>query len=158
MKIPDLPPDLRFPLLAASDHEFSFVVKADAMGPYIRHRWGWDEQFQRAIHQEKLLSKPFSLIISGEKAVGTVSLQKHPGHLQFGEFYILSEHRGRGLGSRVLQHCLAVADEERLPVHLEHLIWNPVGALYRRNGFIETSLTESHFILKRPFPVGSEKS
>jgi GNAT superfamily N-acetyltransferase len=153
MKIPDLPPDIRFPSLAASDHEFSYMVKVDAMGPHIMDRWGWDDQFQRAVHQEKLRSKPFSLIISGEKAVGTVSLERHPDHLQFGEFYILSEHRGRGLGSRVLQHCLAIADQEHLPVHLEHLLWNPVGSLYRRNGFIQTSATSSHFILTRPSAV-----
>jgi GNAT superfamily N-acetyltransferase len=157
MKIPDLPPDIRFPPLTAFDHEFSYMVKVDAMGPHIRHRWEWDEQFQRAVHQEKLRSKPFSLILLGEEAVGTVSLERHPGHLQFGEFYILSEHRGRGVGSRVLQHCLSVADQERLPVHLEHLLWNPVGSLYRRNGFIETSTTSSHSILKRP-PAAAEQA
>jgi GNAT superfamily N-acetyltransferase len=158
MKIPDLPPDIRFPSLVESDHEFSYMVKVDALGPHIRHQWGWDEQFQRAVHEEKLRSKPFSLIVSGGNAVGTVSLERHPSHLQFGEFYILSEHRRRGLGSRVLQHCLAVADQERLPVHLEYLRWNPVGSLYRRNGFTETSATSSHLILERPYAVDEETS
>ena len=151
MDIPDLPPDIRFRPLMASDHEFSYMVKVDAMGPHIKRRWAWDEQFQRAFHQEKLRSKPFSLILVGEDAVGTVSLERHPGHIQFGEFYILSAYRGRGLGSRVLRHCLSIADREHLPVHLEHLLWNPVGSLYRRNGFIETSTTSIHSMLKRPF-------
>lgn len=150
MHIPDLPPDIRFPPLAASDHEFSYMVKLDAMGPHIKHRWGWDEQFQRAVHEDKLRSKPFSLIVLGEEAVGTISLERHPSHLQFGEFYILSAHRGRGLGSHVLRHCLSIADHEHLPVHLEYLLWSPVGSLYRRNGFIETSTTNSHFLLERP--------
>jgi GNAT superfamily N-acetyltransferase len=156
MKIPDLAPDIRFQPLTASDHEFSYMVKVDAMGPHIRYRWEWDEQFQRTLHKEKLGSKPFSLIILDGKAVGTVSLERHPGHVQFGEFYILSAHRGRGIGSRVLQHCLSVADQEYLPVHLEHLLWNPVGSLYRRNGFIEISTTSSHSILMRPAAVDEE--
>ena len=150
MNIPDLPPDIRFPPLRASDQDFSYMVKVDAMGPHIKHRWGWDEDFQHELHLEKLRSKPFSLIVLGEEAVGTVSLERHPDHLQFGEFYILSAHRGRGIGSRVLRHCLSIADREHLPVHLEHLLWNPVGSLYRRNGFIETSTTGSLSLLKRP--------
>lgn len=156
MNISDLPPDIRFPQLSASDHDFSYMVKVDAMGPHVKRRWGWDEQFQRAVHQEKLRCKPFSLIVVGEEAVGTVSLERHPDHLQFGEFYILSAHRGRGLGSRVLCHCLSIADQEHLPVHLEHLLWNPVGSLYRRNGFIETSTTSSHSLLVRPFKTAEQ--
>lgn len=126
------------------------MVKADAMGLHIRQRWGWDEQFQRNVHQERLRAKPFSLIALNGKAVGTVSLERHSNHLQFGEFYILSEFRGRGLGSRVLGHCLSLADEMHLPVHLEYLLWNPVGSLYRRHGFTQTSITATHYILERP--------
>jgi GNAT superfamily N-acetyltransferase len=143
-------PDIRFPLLAASDHEFSFRVKADAMGPHIKRRWGWDEQFQRNVHDQKLRAKPFSLIALDGRAIGTVSFERLSDHLQFGEFYILSEFRGEGIGSRVLMHCLSLADEMHLPMLLEHLLWNPVGSLYRRHGFVEVSTTETHSILKRP--------
>lgn len=109
MDIPDLSPDIRFRPLMASYHAFSYMVKVDAMGPHIKRRWAWEERFQRALHQEKLRSKPF---LVGEDAVGTVSLERHPGHIQFGEFYILFAYRGRGLGSRVLCHCLSIADRE----------------------------------------------
>ncbi|WP_307145941.1 GNAT family N-acetyltransferase [Rhizobium tibeticum] len=97
------------------------------MGPHIKRRWGWEEQFQRNVHAQKLRAKPFSLIALDGRAIGTVSFERLSDHLQFGEFYILSEFRGQGIGSRVLKHCLLLADEMHLPVLLEHLLWNPVG-------------------------------
>jgi len=43
-------------------------------------------------------------------------------------------HRGRGHGAALLKHCLAVVDEQRMPVHLESC--NPANdPLYRRVGF-----------------------
>ena len=45
-----------------------------------------------------------------------------------------ADHRGRGLGTALLEHGLALVDERRMPVHLESC--NPVNdALYRRLGF-----------------------
>jgi len=45
-----------------------------------------------------------------------------------------ADHRGRGLGTALLEHGLALVDEQRMPVHLESC--NPVNdVLYRRLGF-----------------------
>ena len=140
MNIPDCPPDLSFSPLASTleDFEFLFLAKMQALGPHIANKWGWDEQFQRNIHERRVREKPFFAIRSCGKPIGTLSLQLQPGYIRFGEFYLLDPFRGHGIGSKILSHCLRVADERGLPVRLEYLQWNPVGSLYRRNGFIET--------------------
>ena len=48
MHIPDLPPDLRFPILPQDEDalRYSFEAKRAAMGPYIMAHWGWDEALQ----------------------------------------------------------------------------------------------------------------
>jgi GNAT superfamily N-acetyltransferase len=44
------------------------------------------------------------------------------------------EHRGRGIGTALLQHVLTLVDAERMPAYLESC--NPVNdPLYRRHGF-----------------------
>src|SRR5215213_629953 len=48
---------------------------------------------------------------------------------------LLSELHRQSLGTKTLQHCLALTDEACLPVRLEYLKWNPVGTLYKRHGF-----------------------
>jgi GNAT superfamily N-acetyltransferase len=70
-------------------------------------------------------------------------------HIRFGEFYLFPDRHGKELGTRVLRHCLSLADEQGLPVRLEHLKWNPVATLYRRHGFAVVGETESHWLMER---------
>lgn len=130
--------------------DFSFEAKRAAMRPYIAGKWGWDETFQRNLHDRLFGEKPFFEIRNAQDRLGTVSFQVFADHVRFGEFYLFPAFQGRGTGTRVLQHCLWLADGLCLPVRLEHLLWNPVGSLYRRNGFVETGQSDTHCFLERP--------
>lgn len=154
MKIPDLPPDLTFPKLgaAAGNVDFAFEAKRAAMGPYIVQRWGWDEALQRDLHARRYGEKPFFVIRRGDDGLGTLSFQVLVDHIRFGEFYLFPAFQRQGTGSAVLAHCLALADRLGLPVKLEHLLWNPVGSLYRRHGFVETHRSDIHCFMERPGP------
>lgn len=48
---------------------------------------------------------------------------------------LLPEHRGQGIGSRLLADILAEADRDRLPITLHVEPLNPVKRLYERLGF-----------------------
>ena len=152
MNLPDLPPDLSFPPLPATKEalEFAFEAKRDALGPHIIERWGWDEAFQREVHGRHFSERPYFQIMQGKRPLGVLSFMVFPDHARFGEFYLFSEHHGRGIGSTILRHCLSLADEIGLPVRLEYLHWNPVGSLYRRHGFTEIGRTDIHFLMQRP--------
>lgn len=84
------------------------------------------------------------------QAVGTIALTALADHLRLDEFYLLPAHQGQGLGTRILNHCLAIADTRRMPLRLRYLKWNPVGTLYRRHSFIVIDETDIHFIMERP--------
>jgi GNAT superfamily N-acetyltransferase len=152
MKVPDLPPDLTFRTLVPTDEEFefSFQAKKQALGPYITQKWGWDENFQRELHDKRLRENPFSQIELNGSLIGTLSFQPLPGFMRLGDFYLMASFQGRGIGSRILTHCLQLAGEKNVPMRLEYLLWNPVGSLYRRNGFIEVERTPTHFLMERP--------
>jgi hypothetical protein len=53
----------------------------------------------------------------------------------------------------ILDLPLSEADGLRLPVRLEYLKWNPVGNLYRRNGFVPTHESQIHIFMERPVSV-----
>jgi GNAT superfamily N-acetyltransferase len=152
MKIPNLPPELIFQELTPTDEEFefSFQAKKQALGPHIIQQWGWDEKFQREVHDQRLREKPFCQIEMNGRPIGTLSLQLLPKFIRFGEFYLIDSFRGLGIGSKILAHCLQLADDKNIPVRLEYLLWNPVGSLYRRNGFVEIERTPTHFLMERP--------
>jgi len=151
MQLPDLLPDVQFPPLPRNDAAFryTFEVKRAALGPYIVERWGWDEAFQMQMHQARFTEKPFFKIVRDRCEAGTLSVMRLPDHIRFGEFYLFPDYQGKGLGSRVLRHCLLLADEQGMPVRLEHLKWNPVGALYRRHGFAVVGESEIHWFMQR---------
>ena len=152
MELPDLPPDLTFPALGntAGDIDFAFRVKQAALGPHVTVRWGWNETFQRAVHERRFNEKPFFAIERAGRRLGTISIESCSTHLRLGEFYLLPAFQGRGLGTAILRHCLTLADALRLPVRLEYLRWNPGGSLYRRCGFVELGRTDVHCLMERP--------
>ncbi|MEM8650052.1 MAG: GNAT family N-acetyltransferase [Pseudomonadota bacterium] len=150
MSIPDLPPDLTFPRLGSTskDKDVAFDVKRAAMGPHILKRWGWDEEFQRNIHEQRFKEKSFFKIQFKKQALGTFSFDVLEDHIRFGEFYIYPEFQGQGIGSKILKHCLRQAELNSLPVRLEYLKWSPVGSLYKRHGFVEVGQSEYHYHLE----------
>ena len=154
MDIPDLPPDVSFDRVPQTPEarEFAFEVKRAAMGPHIMVQWGWDEAFQRNFHEQRFRETPLSRIVHNGQAVGTIALTALVEHLRLDEFYLLPANQGRGLGTRILKHCIAIADACGMPVRLRYLKWNPVGSLYRRHGLKVIDETEIHFIMERVNP------
>jgi GNAT superfamily N-acetyltransferase len=157
MDIPDLPPDISFNRLSQTPEaiDFAFEVKRAALGPHIIARWEWDEAFQRNFHERQFRDRPVSRIMYHRQPVGTVALTAASDHIRLDDFYLFPAHHGRGLGARILKHCLAIADAHGKPVRLQHLKWNPVGSLYRRHRFSVIDETESHFIMERQ-PGGAD--
>jgi GNAT superfamily N-acetyltransferase len=113
----------------------------------LRHRR--PSTIQRSFHEQRFREKPFLRIIHCDVSVGTFALTRYPDHILLDDFYLLPEYHRRGLGTKILRHCLSVADAMSLPVRLRYLKWNPVGSLYRRNGFREIGETDIHFLMER---------
>jgi GNAT superfamily N-acetyltransferase len=132
------------------DFNFAFDAKRDAMSAHVEAKWGWDEDFQRALHATRWGEKPWFIIERNGLAIGTVSLHWKPTHLRFGEFYLLAAQRGRGIGGRVLTEVLAAADARAMPMQLEVLKWNPARTLYERHRFEMISENEIHYFMARP--------
>ncbi|WP_341677319.1 GNAT family N-acetyltransferase [Niveibacterium sp. SC-1] len=130
------------------DFEFAFEAKRQALGPHILARWNWDESFQLDLHRQRWGERPWSIIEASEVAIGT-SIWEREDHIRFGEFYLLPSHQPKGIGSSLLGQVIARSDEVTLPIRLQYLKWNPVGALYRRHGFKLVSENEIHYFLER---------
>lgn len=156
MLLPPLPPDLEFPPLPKTEDgvAFSFAVKKAALGPYVAHKWGWEDGAQMRHHRERLKELSPLQILRGREAIGTLSLTRADDHLRLDEFYLLPPHQHQGIGTRVLRHCAAAAAGLSLPLRLRYLKWNPVGALYRRAGFIQTGETEILRLMEWRPPAG----
>ena len=133
----------------SSDFEFGFDVKRQALGPYVDSRWGWDEEVQRKMHQDRWRYRTWYILELDGKRVGTVAITRMEQFIRFGEFYVLPTFQRQGLGTAVLTRVLADADAAHLPVRLECLKWNPAASLYKRHGFRLFSENETHSFFER---------
>jgi GNAT superfamily N-acetyltransferase len=134
---------------ACVDFAFAFEAKKDAMGPHICARWGWDEEYQLSVHKQRWREKPWFIVNLGEQSIGTVSIDEQLEFTRFGEFYLRSNFRSRGLGTAILTEFLERCDQSRRSVRLEYLKWNPVGSLYKRHGFEIVSENDIHYFMAR---------
>lgn len=129
--------------------EFSFTAKREALGPYVASRWGWNDAQQRETHAKYWANRPFFRIERDGVAVGTISVGHAADHVLLAEFYILPAFQRQGIGTEVLRRVLSEARSKSLPVRLQFLKWNPVGTLYKREGFTVTGETETHYQMER---------
>jgi GNAT superfamily N-acetyltransferase len=149
MDIPDLPLDIRFPLLGPEQEAAALAIRNAAMRPHVEPYWGWDDAVQTEIYHRGFGERPVFGIERAGEIIGTISLEVTGDHLRLNDFYLLPDWHGKGTGSAILRHCLAQADAAALPIRLRYLAWNPVASLYCRNGFVETGRTETHVYMER---------
>ena len=122
-------------LAQSSDFEFLFELKKAAEFDLIKSVFGWDDKFQRNMHENEWNEDRPKVVEISEEAVGSYLLQDKGEHFYFCRFFLLPAFHGKGIGSQILNQCLVLADEQQKPVKLCYLQGSRVGRLYRRFGF-----------------------
>ncbi len=118
-----------------ADLPFARTLTRQAMQPYYQRfdlhwtdeafdqAWGWREQW---------------CILHDGRRAGYCSLSQDRHALFIRELHLLPEHRGQGVGARVLERLASQAVERRLPaMRLMVFRGNPARHLYLRHDFVE---------------------
>ncbi len=130
----------------ATDSEFVFAVKKAAFREYVEQIWGWDEAYQRDLHNGRFASQDLRIIQFHGTDVGFLSTSATPDTLKVNQLYILPEYQGRGIGSA----CMTRIIFEQKPVTLQVLKINTrATAFYQRLGFTIMDENSTHFQMKR---------
>lgn len=92
-----------------------------------------------------------ALITVGAASVGQVFLARLPHAIVLVDISVLDSHRGRGIGTAVIQALIEQADAARLPVHLSVWAQNTAAQrLYARLGFVEVATQAGSITMQRP--------
>src|SRR5208282_2514944 len=101
------------------DLELIYCILRAALGPYVEQTWGkWDDAAQRKRFDEVTRPEDHSIIELDGLPIGCLCLKKSDVELRLVRLFILPEFQNRGLGTRILQEVLGLADENHLPVRL----------------------------------------
>ena len=132
------------------DKEFVFQVKRASMREYIEQTWGWDEQFQRKLHERRFESQEFQIVSVDGHDVGIMSAALEADCVFLNQIYILPGHQGRGIGGKCMLTVFERATRSNLPVKLKVLKVNRrAAAFYERLGFTITGDTDTHLLMQR---------
>ena len=132
------------------DKEFVYQVKRAAMREYIEQTWGWDEHFQRELHERRFESQEFQVVSVDGLDVGIMSVALESDCVFLNQIYILPEHQGQGIGRKCMRAVFERATKSNLPVKLKVLKVNRrAAAFYERLGFTITGDTDTHRLMRR---------
>ena len=142
---------LKFRKARATDSEFAFAVKEAAFREYVEQIWGWDDTYQRDLHNRRFASQDLRIIQFHGTDVGFLSTSKTSDTLNANQIYILPEYQGRGIGAACMRRIIDDANLEQKPVTLQVLKINTrAAAFYQRLGFTTVDENSTHFQMKRP--------
>lgn len=112
-------------------HEFGLLWVEEAFD----QAWAWREQW---------------LVMQDDQVLGFCSLSQDRQALFIRELHLSEQHRGRGVGSQVLQTLAGWAAQRRLPL-LRLMVFksNPARQLYLRQGFIDMGNDECFVRMQR---------
>ena len=134
----------------ATDSEFVFAVKEAAFREYVEQIWGWDDIYQRDLHNRRFASQDLRIIQFHGTDVGFLSTSNTSDTLKVDQLYILPEYQGRGVGAACMKRIINDANLEQKPVTLQVLKINTrATAFYQRLGFTIVDENSTHFQMKK---------
>lgn len=92
---------------------------------------------QHKFYLEQFADAQFSVVLLDGEPAGRLYVDRRQDEIRLIDIALLPEHRGRGLGGRLMEDVLAEGRETGLPVRIHVERNNPALRLYHRLGFEE---------------------
>ena len=134
----------------ASDSEFVFIVKRVAFREYVEQVWGWDDNYQKELHNRRFAAQDLRIIQFRGIDVGFLAISHTSDMFKVNQLFILPEYQGKGIGSACMTRIVADANFEGKPVVLQVLKVNTRGiAFYQRLRFTIVGESDTHFQMEK---------
>ncbi len=144
---PEDEPFLRTLFTQGRGPEFAALDLGDeALGNLLAMQYTAQDRSYRALHPEAA----FDIVELDCAPIGRLSVDRTGNAIRVIDIALMPEHRGRGIGTRLLRALIAEATESDRAIRLAVVRTNPALALYRRLGFVGAGGDEVHLELERP--------
>lgn len=128
-----------------NDEEFVHNLHHEAYRDVVCRQFGeWDISRQDKFFEEKWNPKKFQILLCDGTPCGFLSVEDRSDHIFLSEVVILPAYQGRGIGSQIIDEEMQRALDSGLPVRLQVLNENRAIKLYKKIGFREYGVTDTH--------------
>jgi len=90
---------------------------------------------QNTFYMEQFAEAEFSIVLLDGEPAGRVYIDRREDEIRLIDIALLPEHRGQGIGGRLMADLLDEGREAGLPVRIHVERFNPALRLYQRLGF-----------------------
>lgn len=124
-------------------------------------RTGWDETQKEAFlrmqfeaqsrhYREHYAGAEFSVVLADGRPAGRLYVARWPEETRIVDIALLAEHRGRGIGTRLLNDLVSESEASGKPLSIHVERFNPALRLYGRLGFEVVEDRGVYLLLWRP--------
>jgi GNAT superfamily N-acetyltransferase len=111
-----------YTLVPATEADYPYVrgLRERAMRPHYERVWKWDDNWQEDRCRKHFNPKYLRMIVVEGQQVGCISLtemDEPKGDIMVEFFYIEPDWQNKGLGTVVLNQCLADLDDKGIVAH-----------------------------------------
>ena len=139
--------ELLYRIYASTREEELAVVPWDdsVKEAFLRMQFRAQDTYYRATYPDA----SYDLIVSGDDVLGRLYVDRGDDAWRVLDIALLPEHRGAGLGTRLMSEILAEAATAGKPVQIHVERFNPARHLYDRLGFREIADEGVYLLLER---------
>lgn len=105
---------------------------------------------QHAHYQEHFHDTTFQVVLRDGVPIGRLYVGRWPREIRIVDVALLPEHRGGGIGRRLIEEILAEGDASGRTVSIHVEAFNPARRLYERLGFVQTADKGVYVFMERP--------
>lgn len=140
--------ELLYLVYASTRQEELAVVPWDASAKeaFLRMQFKAQDTYYRATFP----NASYDLIVSGDDVLGRLYVHRGESAWVVLDIALLPEHRGTGVGTKLLSEVVAEAAAAGKPVQVHVERYNPARHLYDRLGFSEIEDQGVYLLLERP--------
>ena len=112
---------------------------------FVSHQFHAQHQYWH----ENYTDTSWDLILGDGEPIGRLYVARWPDDIRIVDIALMPEHRGGGVGTRLLRDVLAEGDAtgRKVSIHVE--IYNPARRLYERLGFVQAGDRGVYLLMER---------
>ena len=107
---------------------------------------------QHTYYMDQFRAAAFEVVVVDGVDAGRLYVDRRADEIRIIDIALLPEHRGRGIGSRLLEGVLSEARGAGLPVRIHVEPFNPAMRLYQRLGFMKVEEQGVYHLMERLSP------
>lgn len=105
---------------------------------------------QHQYYQMEFPKARYDIVLLGTQPIGRLYIDRRHDEIRIIDIALLPEHRGKGLGGKLLGDLIDESERVKLPIRIHVEYNNPAMHLYQRIGFKKTGETGVYYLMERP--------